>query len=151
MKGDPNAAGTYRITLRDPALAADALTVFLDLRARALCDAIPAFAATTKHVYAGRTDAASRAWLPFGSGGEGRERWTRSIPEWQIDFATLAKLEARPDELGADGSFVTRLDYWADRLWGTVERFAEVIEPGGPAPASAANDAGDVTGGAGHD
>ena len=134
--GDPT-AGAFRIALRDPARAADALAVFLDLRARALCDAVPAFAATTKQVFAGKPDEASKAWLPFGSGGEGRDRWIRSIPEWQIDFATLAALESRPDELGDDGTVVTRLEYWADRLWGTVERFAEVIEPGGPAAGSA--------------
>ena len=151
VKGDPNAAGMYRITLRDPALAADALAVFLDLRQRALRDAIPAFAATTRAVHAGRPDDASKAWLPFGRGGEGRDRWVRSIPEWQVDFATLVELGARPDEFGPDGSFTHRLEYWADRLWGTVERFAEVIEPGAAGPADAVDDAGAATGGAGDD
>jgi exodeoxyribonuclease V gamma subunit len=153
--GDPT-AGAYRITLLDPTQAAEVLEVFLDLRARALCDAIPAFAATTKHVYAGDMKLAHGAWTPNERSkykGDRGDRWVSAVPELNVDFDVLVELPSRPDELGADGSFVTRLDYWADRLWGTVERFAEVIEPGGPAaaPAGAANDAGDVTGGEGDD
>jgi exodeoxyribonuclease V gamma subunit len=171
-KGDPT-AGAYRITLLDPSRAVEALEVFHDLRQRALCDAIPAFPATTRHVYAGSLSKASEAWLPYGRGGEGRDRWTRAIPEWQVDFNALLKLgvrsnrpdsdeadsdepdsdQLRPNELGPDGQPQPRLNYWADRIWGTVERFAEVIEPGGPAAdsADAVNGAGDATGGAGDD
>jgi exodeoxyribonuclease V gamma subunit len=133
--GDPT-AGAYRLSLRDPSQAADVLGVFLDLRQRALCDAIPAFATTSKHVHAGDMGSARTAWSPnhaSGSTGDRGDRWVSAIPELDIDFTALAALPARADEVGPDGSFVTRLDYWADRLWGTVERFADVVEPGGGA------------------
>ena len=159
LPSSDSAAGAYRVTLLDPTQAAEVLAVFHDLRQRALRDAIPAFAATTRHVFAGDLGKASAAWRPYGGGGEGRDRWTRAIPEWQVDFDALSKIPARgidpdsdeqgPDELGPDGSFTERLAYWADRLWGTVERVAEVIEPGG-----SAGDAADVAtdaGGAGDD
>jgi hypothetical protein len=96
------------------------------------------------------------AWTPNERSkhkGDRGDRWVSAVPELDIDFDALCELPARPEELGAEGIFVTRLDYWADRIWGTVERFAEVIEPGGLAAGSAdmAADAGDETGGAGDD
>jgi exodeoxyribonuclease V gamma subunit len=130
---DPT-AGAYRISLLDPSQAVEALGVFLDLRQRALCDAVPAFAATTRFVHVGDMKNARTTWESNpGSGhrGDRGDRWVSAIPELDIDFDALVALPARADEMGADGSVLTRLEFWADRLWGTVERFAEVIEPGG--------------------
>jgi len=149
-KGDP-AAGAYRITLVDPSRAAEALAVFHDLRQRALCDVIPAFPATSRHVYSGDMKSARGAWTPnpsSGFKGDRGDRWVSALPELDIDFDALCALPARPDELGSDGSAVTRLDYWADRIWGTVEQFGTVIEPGGAAVGSDADAVSDTDGSA---
>ncbi len=148
-EGDSIAA--RRISLLDPACALDALSVFHDLLQRALADAIPAFAATTLPLFTGDLTAAAKAWSPaFDAGGRGDrgDRWISFIPEFDVDFADLAALPARPDEHDTteptsgdseptdrdtttgdiDASPGTRLEYWAERLWGTVARLAEVEE-----------------------
>ncbi len=157
---DETAAAARRIALLDPACALEVLTVFVDLRQRALIDAIPAFAATTQQVFAGDLKAAASVWSPaYSAGGrsERDDRWTRFIPEFDVDFAELAALPARPDEhdpvehapVPASGDAppeprpATRLEFWAQRLWGTVEQFAEVhelaIDTGSPESADPAD------------
>jgi hypothetical protein len=87
------------------------------------------------------------AWTPnpsSGFKGDRGDRWVSAVPELDIDFEALCELPARPDELGQDGAFVTRVDYWADRVWGTVEQFAEVVEPGGAAVGSDADAVSDT-------
>ncbi len=148
-EGDSIAA--RRISMLDPTCALDALTVFHDLRLRALTDAIPAFAATTQAVFAGDLTAAAKAWSPaYDSGGKGErgDRWISFIPEFDVEFTDLAALPARLNEPDAaepasgnsdptdrnatDGGIErspgTRLDFWAERLWGTVARLAAVEE-----------------------
>ena len=143
-EGDGLAA--RRISLLDPSAALEALTVFHDLRRRALTDAIPAFAATTRLVFTGNLSAAAKAWSPDHGGiskGERGDRWVNFIPEFDVDFTDLAALPVRPDEHRSDeqelggpepldrrsaASTGTRLEFWADRLWGTVDRIAEVHE-----------------------
>lgn len=150
-ESEGDAIAARRISLLDPACALDALAVFHDLRQRALTDAIPAFAATTLPVFTGDLTAAARAWSPaFDSGGTGDrgDRWISFIPEFDVDFSDLSALPARPDEHDAteptsgdseptdrdtttgdiNASPGTRLEYWAERLWGTVARLAELEE-----------------------
>ncbi len=134
--GNGDDAAWYRVSLLDPTCAAEVLEIFVDLHRRALRDAIPAFATTTRALFVGDDKGAASAWRSYGGWGEATDRWTSAIPEFQCDFRDLQQLASRDDERGTNGEFTTRLAYWTDRLWATVATFAEVVESGGAAEES---------------
>ena len=132
-----------RVALLDPASAGEVLGVFVDLARRSLADAVPAFPAVTRALFLDDRKSASAAWSSTTGDsrriGERHSRFTSFIPEFQCDFADLLLLPARPDEAWA-GAGAPRLAQWAERLWGTVARHAEVVETNAPAAGTDGSD-----------
>jgi exodeoxyribonuclease V gamma subunit len=120
--------GVERVSLRDPADAPLVLEVAVDLHRRVQCDAVPAFAATTRAFWQGGAAAARKAYEATDrGGGEADDRWTAEL--FGTDPDQVMALARRPDESGAgwprEGG---RLAAWAERLWGTFERTATLVE-----------------------
>lgn len=114
---------TARLRLRDRAAADEVLELVLDLHERARRDVVPAFPATTyalHHAEPGRgADRAADEWRRYATPGEGDDRWVLAALG-PIEMADLLDDPARPDETWGRGS--SRIERWAERIWGTVER-----------------------------
>ncbi len=120
--------GVERVSLRDPADAPLVLQLAVDLHRRAQCDAVPAMASTTRAFRQGGVAAARVAYAATAyGGGDANDRWVAEL--FGDDPDHLLALARRPDESGdgwdPDGG---RVAAWADRLWGTFERTAVLVE-----------------------
>ena len=115
-----------RVSMRSPELAADALAVVADLWRRACCDAVPAFPATTRALHIGGRGQARTKWNGYQGTGDRDDRWNARL--FDLDFDDLLRLPGRPDELVDRQPAPSRLAFWAERIWDTVERTAMIEE-----------------------
>lgn len=132
-------AKVQRMALRSAEAADEALTVLLDLHTRVRCDAVPAFAETTRALHTGGPEKARERW-EREVGGDRNDRWVALV--FGSEFDALLALPRRDDERGAGwpADAESRLHCWADRLWGSVERTAE-LEERDPRPVAAEGEA----------
>jgi exodeoxyribonuclease V gamma subunit len=130
---DKPAVATERWQLLSAEHAAEALACIVHLADCAGIDIVPAFPATTEALHRGDRKAATAAWGDGGmySRGERDDRWVQFV-FGDIDLDDLLALAPRPDETGDDwGSRGSRVERWADRVWGTFARtVSAVVEPG---------------------
>jgi len=117
-------AVVQRLRLRSPAAATEVLAVVADLRRRALCDTVPAFPETTRALWQGDLGAARSAWTRRM--GEATDRWVSQV--FGSDFDALLDLPVRSDETIAGAPSPSRLAYWANRLWRSMDDTAIVDE-----------------------
>jgi exodeoxyribonuclease V gamma subunit len=117
-----------RVSLRDPGYARLVLEVVVDLHRRALCDAVPAMASTTRAFRASGVAGARVAYAATNhGGGDADDRWVAELFGHDPDH--LLALTRRPDESGDGwGTGGGRVAAWAERLWGTFERTAVLVE-----------------------
>lgn len=120
-----------RITLTGPEAAQEILAIILDLRRRALVDAVPAFPRVTRALLDGGRKAAAGAWMSHGGFGDRTRTWAHLLPEFDVEFDELAALECRPDEIGSDGSVTGRLEHWAHRIWDPLDELVLIETIGG--------------------
>lgn len=112
------------VVLRDVDAAVDVLEFAVDMWRRASCDAIPFFPRTSDAVHRGSRNAASAWFERYTNGvrkdsGERIDRWNRLV--FDLDWRELAALPARDDEQPG----ARRLEWWAHRVWSTVDDTAE--------------------------
>jgi hypothetical protein len=109
--------------------AAEALACIVHLADCAGIDIVPAFPATTEALHRGDRKAATAAWGDGGmySRGERDDRWVQFV-FGDIDLDDLLALPPRPDETGDEwGSGGSRVERWAERVWGTFARTARAV------------------------
>ncbi|MCD9623990.1 exodeoxyribonuclease V subunit gamma [Rhabdothermincola salaria] len=116
-----------RVALRTPGDAPEVLRVAIDLHRRASCDAVPAFAATTRAYHEGGPSAAGAIYVSKHPGvGEAGDRFVAEL--FGTDPEVVLAQPRRPDESGEGwGDHESRLACWAERLWGTFERTALLV------------------------
>ncbi len=102
-----------QVGLTDPGRAVEVLALVDDLRRRALCDVVPAFPETTHALWERDLGLARSTW--DGRFGEATDRWI--LAAVGSDFDGLLALPLRDDERSA----ATRLEFWAERIWGAFE------------------------------
>lgn len=113
------------LRLVDPDRAAADLALLIDVHRRASRQLIPAFARTTKAVFDKGLWNGAGQWKKYTGFGEGDDEWIR-FALGDVDYAEIAEWEPRPDETGPSwGNSPSRLERWAQHLWGT---FAESVE-----------------------
>jgi exodeoxyribonuclease V gamma subunit len=128
-KPDKPAVAVERWQLQSAEHAAEALACIVHLADCAGIDIVPAFPATTEALYRGDRKAANDAWGDGGlySRGERDDRWVQFV-FGAIDLDDLLALAPRPDETGDDwGSRGSRVERWADRVWGTFARTVRAV------------------------
>jgi exodeoxyribonuclease V gamma subunit len=128
-KADKPAVATERWQLLSAEHAAEALACIVHLADRAGIDIVPAFPATTEALHRGDRKAAADAWGDGGmySRGERDDRWVQFV-FGDIDLDDLLALPPRPDETGDEwGSGGSRVERWAERVWGTFARTARAV------------------------
>jgi exodeoxyribonuclease V gamma subunit len=128
-KADKPAVATERWQLLSAEHAAEALACIVHLADCAGIDIVPAFPATTEALHRGDRKAATAAWGDGGmySRGERDDRWVQFV-FGDIDLDDLLALAPRPDETGDEwGSGGSRVERWAERVWGTFARTARAV------------------------
>lgn len=117
---------TLRLVDTDGA-AAD-LELLLDVHHRASRQLIPAFARTTEAVFDKGLWNGAGQWKKYNGFGEGDDEWIR-FALGDADYAEIAEWEPRPDETGPSwGNSPSRLERWAQHLWGTFTESVEIID-----------------------
>ncbi len=131
---DPKLA-VQSLALRDPSHAFAVLDLVRDLRRRALTDAVPFFPDTSRALHLGGESVARKKW--DGMFGERHDRWTSLV--FPFDFDELRALPARDDEKGPGWpNTESRLERWAERVWGAMDATATVEERAPVAPEAGA-------------
>jgi exodeoxyribonuclease V gamma subunit len=116
--GDKATPTVLRVRMVDHDAALEALDVLADLRDRALRDVVPVFAQTSHDTWTKGLNGAKGAW-ESRMGGDGQDCWVALAMGGQLD--DLLALPLRADEPAPPGRGA-RLGWWAERVWGTLER-----------------------------
>jgi exodeoxyribonuclease V gamma subunit len=118
--GDDGNGGvaSARVELSDSSMAPKVLTTAVDLFERSMCDAIPFFPATSEKFVPLNDHSlknARSAWE--GDRGESTDKWVRQL--FAADFASLTELPVRESEKASGWASGSRVERWAQRIWGT--------------------------------
>lgn len=151
-RGERSTAVGWRVRLRSPETAHDALAVAVDLHERAMNEVVPAFPITTRALWSGNVDVAGTVWRGFEGRGESADRWIHTAVG-PVDLADLLAESPRahetwPDE-PAPAAGSSRIEVWAQRIWGAFERtavFSTEVPGGIPEPADLSGDRGEQAG-----
>jgi len=132
-----------RLRMVDADAAVEALDVLADLRDRALRDVVPVVAQTSHDLWAEGLGGAKKAW-EHRLGGDGQDRWVALALGSELD--DLLSLPLRPDEPAPPGRGA-RASWWAERVWGTLERTTTGTRPRSGAETAADGAAGPAAAG----
>jgi exodeoxyribonuclease V gamma subunit len=127
--GDNRKPRAERFALRAPADAAEVLDTVVDLFDRSGADLIAFFPATSEALQRGDRSAALKAWRPDSdqARGESDDRWVQ-FAFGVLDLDDLLRQPPRADESGEPwGEGSSRVERWAERVWGAYHRTTVLI------------------------
>lgn len=118
---------THRLSLRDPGAALEVLDVVADLHQRARCQVVPAFPRTTRCLHDGDLAGARMKWSGARYGAECTDEWV-AVALGTVDLDLDVLLAEPADHTEPWGTGSSRIERWAERIWGTFDR-TTVWEP----------------------